>query len=687
MEKQRPNATRGRTPPAALGPDRLLAHYEQELQASEARCRTLIGKNADGVLVVRRSGAICFVNPAAEALLGRRAADLVGEMFGVPLTPGEATEVDIPRGLGQGGVAEMRVTEITWEGEPAYLASLRDVTERKRTGEALRFLARAGTLLAGSLDSATALATTGRLAVQHLADWCLIDLLEDGQVHRALALGRDAAPGSDPPRALAGRYPLDGRAEAGPAAVLASGKAEVHNQIGAALLDGLALAPGHREVFRALGATAALVVPLVARGRTLGAITFLTGALGRGSYGPPDLALAEDLTRRAALALDNARLYDEAQEAVRRRDEFLALLGHELRNPLAAIHSAAQLLAPAAARDPALGPTQQVIRRQSQHMSRLLDDLLDLSRVTRGKIELRKQAVELAVVVADAVAASRALLEGRRHRLTVSLPPEPVALEADPTRLGQVFANLLNNAAKYTDPGGRISLTARREGGEVVVRVRDSGVGIPPDMLGRIFEPFVQLGRSRGRSQGGLGMGLTLVRALLDMHGGRVTAHSEGPGCGSEFVLRLPVGGPCVRGAGGPPADAAAPEPTGRCRIVLVEDNADNRSMFRALLEMWGHPVEEAADGPAGLEKVGACDPEVAIVDIDLPGLSGYDLARAVRRTRPDRRPFLVALTGYGQPDDRRRALEAGFDAHLVKPVDLKELERVLDRVPARSAP
>jgi signal transduction histidine kinase/CheY-like chemotaxis protein len=685
MEKHEGIAAQGGGAPAALGPDRLLAHYELALQASEHRCRTLIDKNADGLLVVRRGGTIRFVNPAAEALLGRTAADLVGEMFGIPLTPGEATEVDLLRGGDIAGVAEMRAAEITWEGEPAYLASLRDITERKRTGEALRFLAQAGTRLADSLDLATTLTTVGRLAVEHLADWCLIDLLQDQQVDRRLALQRDGSPRAVPLDALAGRYPVDRRG-AGLPAVLRSGRAEVRNDVTPAFSDGLALAAAHRPVLRALGCKAVMLVPLVAHGRTLGAVTFAAAGVSRSSYAAADLALAEDLTRRAALAMDNARLYDEAQEAVRRRDEFLALLSHELRNPLAAILSAAHLLGEAGNGDTALR-TQEVLLRQSKHMARLLDDLLDTSRITHGKIELKKESVDLAGVVADAVQAARPLIEARNHHLTVSLPPEPIRLEADPTRLGQVIANLLNNAAKYTEPGGRISLTATSEGDEAVVRVRDSGVGIPAEMLGRVFEPFVQLGVSLDRSQGGLGMGLTLVRGLVELHGGRVAAASHGPGRGSEFVVRLPLGRPGWVAAEAQAGDGVAPRPPARCRILVVEDNADNRSMFRALLEMWGHPVEEAADGPEGLEKVRTWDPEVAVIDIDLPGLNGYEVARAVCRERRGARPFLLALTGFGQEDDRRRALEAGFDAHLVKPVDLKELDRVLGRAAARPAP
>jgi signal transduction histidine kinase len=517
-----------------------LGALQRALEASEARFRNIIEKNADGVLVVGRSGVIRFVNPAAESLLGRPADQLLGQMFGVPVTPGETTEIDILRGGRPGCVAEMRLVEIDWEGEVAYLASLRDVTERKQAADAARFLAEAGTVLAGSLDTPRTLASLARVVVSHLADWCLIDMAEpDQSVHRAAVAHRDPAQ-EVRARGLLGRFTADGRATSGLPQVLRGGQAEVYPQVHEGLIRTLTPDPEGEEVLRGLGCGSAMLVPLHAHGRTLGAITFLRATAGR-PYGPADLALAEDLARRAALALDNARLYDESQEGVRRRDEFLAMLAHELRNPLAPILSAAQIMCMRQPDDPALRRSCDVIERQCKHMARLLDDLLDISRVTRGKIELRPEAVELAPVVEQAVETSRPLVKARRHQLSTALPPEPVRLRADPTRLCQVVANLLINAAKYTPPGGRIWLTAGREGEQAVVRVRDTGDGIAPDMLSRIFEPFTQAGRTLDRSEGGLGIGLTLARRLVQLHGGSITALSEGPGRGSEFVVRLPL--------------------------------------------------------------------------------------------------------------------------------------------------
>jgi signal transduction histidine kinase len=384
-------------------------------------------------------------------------------------------------------------------------------------------------------------------------------------------------------------------------------------------------------------------------------------------------------------ALDLKKTVDERTrellEANQAKDDFLALLAHELRNPLAPIMNAVGLIGTRSGSDPVLQQAAQVVERQAQQMARLLDDLLDVSRISRGKLQLRKEILNLAEVVEHAVQTSRPLIESRRHDLTVSLPREDVSLEGDSTRLEQVLANLLNNAAKYTDPGGKISIAATLEKDQAVIRVRDTGKGIPSPMIQRIFEPFVQIDFSLHRpEQGGLGIGLMLVRRLVDMHGGTVSAFSDGPGRGSEFVVRLP--------ALGAEKLSAAPEPSaagnGRKEfkavprhVLIVEDNADSRETLRTLLSLWGHQVDVAETGPRGVEKALTTPPEVALVDIGLPDLDGYQVAEQVRARGGDN-IFLIALTGYGQQEDRRRALRAGFNAHLVKPVDPKELARLL---------
>jgi two-component system CheB/CheR fusion protein len=324
------------------------------------------------------------------------------------------------------------------------------------------------------------------------------------------------------------------------------------------------------------------------------------------------------------------------------------------------------------------------MERQVQHLVRLVDDLLEVSRVTRGKIELRKERVELAAIVQSALETSRPLIEEAGHDLTVSLPSEPVYLEADPTRLAQVFLNLLNNAAKYTDPGGRIWLTAELAGNEVLVRVRDTGIGIPADMLPRVFDLFTQADRTLERSQGGLGIGLSLVRSLVEMHGGTVAAHSDGPGKGSEFIVRLPLLLPGEQGewstvGHGVVAGALLGAPRSTLgRILVVDDNCDAADSLGLLLEYLGHEVQVAHDGPSALAASRTQRPAVVLLDIGMPGMDGYEVARELR-ARPELEGLvLIALTGWGQEEDRQRTRAAGFDHHLLKPVDLAAIQGLL---------
>jgi CheY-like chemotaxis protein len=319
--------------------------------------------------------------------------------------------------------------------------------------------------------------------------------------------------------------------------------------------------------------------------------------------------------------------------------------------------------------------------RQVQQLVRLVDDLLDVSRITRGKVDLKKERVALSSIVATAVETSRPLIEAARHELSVALPPETIELEADPTRLAQVLSNLLNNAAKYTDPGGKIWLTAERKGDRVAVCVRDTGVGIAPEMLPRIFDLFMQVDRSIDKAQGGLGVGLTLVRTLLEMHGGAVEVRSEGPGQGSEFTIRLPLAPALLPapGDGGTQAGAATFLPVRR--VLVVDDNVDAAQSLAMLLRMLGQDVRTAHNGQSALEAAQASMPEVAFLDIGLPGMSGHELARHLRSEPGGGSALLVALTGWGQEEDRRRSAEAGFDHHLTKPVAPKELQRLLSEV------
>jgi signal transduction histidine kinase len=387
--------------------------------------------------------------------------------------------------------------------------------------------------------------------------------------------------------------------------------------------------------------------------------------------------LEEEVAGRKQLEQELQRRAEQLAEADRRKDEFLAMLGHELRNPLAPIRNAVGVLRLLGLTDPQAQWARDVIERQVGHLARLVDDLLDVSRISRGRVTLRTAPVALAEVVGRAVESSRPLLDTRRHALAVELPAEPVRLEADPDRLAQVVTNLLNNAAKYTPEGGRVRLAAERRGDEVLLRVGDNGVGIAPEMLPRVFDLFAQAEQTSDRSAGGLGLGLTLVKSLVELHGGRVEAFSEGLGRGSEFVVRLP----CSESAGEPATNGAArtsgPSRPAR-RVLVVDDNADAADSLALLLRVDGHEVRVAYDGPAALQEAAAFRPEVVLLDIGLPRMDGYEVARRLRGQAELKEALLVAVTGYGQDEDRRRAEEAGFDAHLVKPTDPAVLHELL---------
>jgi signal transduction histidine kinase len=370
------------------------------------------------------------------------------------------------------------------------------------------------------------------------------------------------------------------------------------------------------------------------------------------------------------------RAEDELRQADRRKSEFLAMLAHELRNPLAPLRNGLQILRLAGENTTAAAEARAMMERQLGHMVRLIDDLLDLSRITNGKIELRKERLDVVAVVQDTVETSRPLIEAAGHELTLALPPGPVLVYADRVRLAQVFANLLNNAAKYTDRGGRIRLAVERQGSDVVVSVKDTGIGIAADLLPRIFDLFAQADGAQERAKGGLGIGLSLVRRLVEMHGGRVEAHSDGPGQGSEFLVRLSA----VFASGHEPhwADRQGAPASPRYRILVVDDNKDAALSLAMLLRIVGHETRTAHDGLETVEAAKAFRPDVVLLDIGLPKLNGYDACRSIRAQPWGQGMVLIALTGWGQDEDKSRSKEAGFNFHIVKPVDPAGLQNLL---------
>jgi len=430
--------------------------------------------------------------------------------------------------------------------------------------------------------------------------------------------------------------------------------------------------------------------PLRIGDRTLGAL-----ALGV-EISPSHLVTLQELVSRAAIALDNARLYsslqreivrsreaeESLQDANRRKDEFLAMLSHELRNPLAPIRNAVEVIRRVAPPDPKLTMAREVVDRQVALLARLVDELLDVSRISQGKIVLKKEPVDLGRIIAHAVETTRPLVDTRRQTLSVAVPAQPVWLSADFARLSQVLSNLLNNASKYTGEGGRIELTATASEGEATITVRDNGAGIEPHLLDKVFELFVQGERALDRGQGGLGIGLTLVKRLVELHQGRVEASSDGPGRGATFTVTLP----CIsavetsqqRGAH-PAAPRPSSEVYGR-RVLVVDDNVDAAESTAAFLRLEGHEVKAVHDGLQALASLKVFDPHVVVLDIGLPGLDGYAVARQLRGRGDTSHVLLIALTGYGQKEDRTRAAEAGFDYHFVKPADPREIQAAIER-------
>jgi signal transduction histidine kinase len=388
--------------------------------------------------------------------------------------------------------------------------------------------------------------------------------------------------------------------------------------------------------------------------------------------------------RAADLELAN-KVQQEQTEALKladqRKNEFLAMLGHELRNPLAPIYQALQIFRLKGMSDPDLLWGQEVIRRQTEQITRMVDDLLDVSRITLGKLSLQVETVEISSIVSTALETIRPMIEAKKQTLEVDLCPERLFVCGDRLRLSQVMINLLTNAAKYTQHAGTIWLMVQREGGDVVLQVRDNGTGISPELLTHVFEPFTQEDRAAERAQGGLGIGLALVRKLVQLHHGTVEAHSDGPGKGSEFTVRLPLADPPAKRD-----SLAAPEssdtlPGTSRNILIVDDNYDSAHSLSMLLRLSGHKVETTYDGPGALEQAANHPPDVILLDIGLPGMNGLEVARRIRESERLKHLVLVALTGYGQEEDRQRSQEAGFDAHFVKPVDLRELQKLLDNL------
>lgn len=680
---------------------------EGELRRSRDLLAVLLTGVSDGVLAVDPGGNILFGNETAARLAGFESVEALlrsplefGDRFqirdakggalpppGHPLMaamtrgePAEATLELTRKDTGERRWALMNATPVKDETGSVRMAILfwRDVTEARRAAERQAFLSGATKKLSESLDYEDTLGQVARLAVPSFADWTIVDIAESDRHVSQLAVAHSDPTKRDWLVELRNRFPLTCDDPTGPVKVIRTGEPELAREIPDEMLVAFARDPEYVEILRSVGLRSYICVPLKGRKRILGALTFVTTDSGR-HYEEQDLDFAQELARRASTAIEHAALYSEAQRSNREKDEFLATLAHELRNPLAPVMNATAVLrAPGGPR----GRAVEVIDRQVHHFARMVDDLLEVSRITRGKITLRKERLDIAPVVSDVVIDREESARAAGIALTADIPAAPIWVDADRTRIAQVLSNLLTNAIKFTQRGGSIAVSLRElsESGEVEVRVQDTGIGIERGALSRIFEPFTQSDRTLDRSRGGLGLGLSVVKSLVTLHGGSVGAESEGPGRGSTFWVRLAAFEEergQARGRRGPQPVAAVP-PHPRKRILIVEDNRDAADMLEEVLAQHGHQVEVLYSGERAAEVTRTFRPHVVLCDIDLPTKNGFKVADEIRSERATRETKLVAISGYGMAEDRDHAREAGFDRHLTKPVDPAVLEQVI---------
>ncbi|MES2793402.1 MAG: response regulator [Planctomycetota bacterium] len=524
----------------------------------------------------------------------------------------------------------------------------------------LAFLADAGAILGRSLDFDATARDAISLPIPRVADVAALIFEPRGGIARTAITAQLTPDGSHRVRNFADTDPLPKE-----------------------LLDAMKLAMASSERISLLRPDAdgtsdsiyCMAFPVQARGCTC-AVLALSRNPSSPNFSNNDVIMATAFVSRAAIALENAVLHDELQAADHQKNSFLSMLAHELRNPLAPMRNAVQLLALKSPDEPDIQWIREVIDRQIVQMVRLVDDLLDISRITQGKIRLQCEPIELTTIVGHAVEASTPLIDARQHRLAVSLPSQSIWINGDLARLAQVLTNLLNNAAKYTDDEGQIWLTVRCDDGLATISVRDTGIGIPSHMIHAIFDLFTQVDRTLDRSQGGLGIGLTLVKRLTEMHGGTVSATSEGTGLGAEFTVKLPI----LKDIAPTPATIAdlSPSKEWKTTILVVDDNVDSADTMARLLQISGHRVHVAYDGKTGLTAAQSFEPNIILLDIGLPGMDGYAVARQLREHPATKDVLLIAMTGYGQHKDELRARQAGFDHHLIKPVEFNVFESIL---------
>jgi PAS domain S-box-containing protein len=591
-----------------------------------------------------------------------------------------------------------------------YVGVSTDITERNSIVEAAQqareraeaavrrsaFLAQASAILASSLDYETTLASVSRLAVPEVADWCAVHVIDkDGSI-QPLAVSHVDPSKVEMARELQRRYPLDPKEERGVTKAISTGRSELFSDIADELLIEAARDDEQLRVLRELGIRSAMVVPMVVQGRALGAISFIAAESGR-RYGQEDLSLAEDLAHRAALAVDNARLYQDAQEANRVKDEFLATLSHELRTPLTAVIGWTQLLTTGQLDEEATARALQTIQRNARAQSQIIEDILDVSRIISGKLRLDPRPVELVPVIEAAMDAVRPAAAAKAIQLQPTFDADVSLVPCDPHRMQQVVWNLLSNAVKFTPPGGRVSIQLGRSGADAQIKVSDTGPGIAPEFLPYVFDRFRQADGSTTRMHGGLGLGLAIVRHLVELHGGTVQAESAGAGLGATFTVNLPLSPkaqlPLIEDAAGStqtsaskPVEDGAPSLQG-LTVLVVDDETDTLDYVAATLRERGAEVTVASSVAEAMTALEHVRPDVLVADIAMPGEDGYSLIKRVRALDAARGGNVpaAALTAYASSEDRRRVLLSGFQIHLPKPVEPAELAAVVASLAGRT--
>src|SRR5262245_43671345 len=586
------------------------------------------------------------------------------------------------------GVERHYEARLSPSGQGAVVILVRDITERRRNEERTRFLARAAASLSSSLDYGSTVETLATLPVPFLADLCIVDLLEHGEVR----CGGVAA--TTPERqaiALRTRLRFPAPAEGDhPVAVALRGGTTLYSDCSASTFRGTMRSAEHATMTEAIGVRSMMVVPLIARGQTLGAMTFVIGDAAARRYSQADVGLATDLADRAGIALDNARLYRELQESSRLKDEFLGTMSHELRTPLNAVLGWSQLLKRGAG-DPATAARAiDAIERNALAQAQLVEDLLDTSRMVSGKLRVSFVAADVAEIVRAAVESFRPLARARGIALELNVEEDLIPVLADPARLQQVIGNIVSNALKFTPPGGTVGVVVVRAGGTIEIQVKDTGVGITPEFLPYVFDRFRQGDSTTTRAHGGLGLGLSIARHLAELHGGTIRATSAGDQKGSTFTVVLPAGAAAAAAKDGVRrADLSSPVLTG-VRVLAVDDQDDARTLLEAVLEAAGARVDVAASAEEARRMMAKRRPDVVISDIGMPVEDGYSLIRSIRRAEAEDdlpRVPCIAVTAYARDDDRVRALASGYDRHVTKPVDPAALLReVADLAGASSA-